>query len=203
MSLRSMARASDSMSGDLDLPVVRKGRTGKPSWSSASILGSPMLLASAQMIWGFQRWTRDLSRFALQAPADLIKAVEGGHFALGDIDDGDGGVVLVPSPVDAGDVGVARLGTIELAGGDGVGDAAEDESAGVGELCQVFDFPDALGGAVLDVVQFGGINEGVVGSGEMEGLPVGDLGVFAELKEVVEPIGTVWACSRRGRRREW
>ena len=67
---------------------------------------------------------------------------------------------------------MAGLGTVELFGGDGIGDAAEDLAAVIGELRQVFGFPDALGCEGLDVIEFGGIDEGVVGAGKMEGLPV-------------------------------
>ena len=40
-----------SIRGDLLFDVVRKLRMGKPSSCSASMLGAPMLLASAQISW--------------------------------------------------------------------------------------------------------------------------------------------------------
>ena len=39
----------------------------------------------------------------------FFEAVDGDHFAIGGVDDGDGGVIAAAPPVDAGDVGVAGL----------------------------------------------------------------------------------------------
>ena len=91
---------------------------------------------------------------ALQVPADLIEAFERHHFGVGGIDDGDGGEVVAASPIDAGDVGMAGLGMRVAVGGDGVVNAAEDLVAGVGELRQVFGFPDMFGCDALDFFQF-------------------------------------------------
>ena len=135
---------------------------------------------------------------ALEVPADLIKAVEGGHSGVGDVDNGDGGVVIIASPIDAGDVGMAWLGMVELFGDDCVGDAAEDLSAVVGEMGLVFGLPDVFRCELLDVVQFGGLDEGVVGAGKVEGLPFGLSGIVAEAKEVAEPIASFGRAQKQG-----
>ena len=135
---------------------------------------------------------------ALEVPADPAEAVERGHFAGGGIDDGDGGVVFAASPVDAGDVGMAGLGPVEAFGGDGIADAAEDLSAVVGEVGQVFAVPDVFRREGFDLGEFGGIDEGVVGGGKVEGLPVAPLGVLAELVQVVEPVASVGGAQEEG-----
>ena len=128
---------------------------------------------------------------ALEVPADLIEALEGHHFGVGGIDDGDGGEVVAASPINAGDVGMAGLGMRVAVGGDGVVNAAEDLVAGVGELRQVFGFPDMFGCDALDFFQFLLGNERVGGGGEMKGFPIGLQRIAAELVEVAEPVGTV------------
>ena len=102
-----------------------------------------------------------LQSSALEGPADLIKAVERHHFLIGDIDDGDGGVVIITSPIDTGDIGMAGLGGVKLGLGNGLGNAAEDLSVFVGEFCFVFGLPDGFGGDASDILQFFGCDEGV------------------------------------------
>ena len=93
---------------------------------------------------------------ALEFPADLIEAVEGDHYPASDVDDGDGGVIIIAPPVDAGDVGVSWLGGVEMIGGHGVGDAAEDLAAVVAEVGLVLGFPDLFRAEAADVFEFGG-----------------------------------------------
>ena len=125
---------------------------------------------------------------ALEFPADLIEAVEGDHYTAGDIDDGDGGEIIIAPPVDPGDVGVSRLGGVELIGGDGVGDAAKDLAAVVAEVGFVLGFPDLFRAEAADVFEFGGGDERVIGAVEMEGSPVLLGGIEAELAQLPEPV---------------
>ena len=125
---------------------------------------------------------------SLVLPGGVVEAVEGDHFAICGIEDGDGGVVLAASPVDAGDVGVAGLGFCVGLGGGGFFEAAEDGAVAAEEGGFVFGSPDEIGGVAADVLEFFGVDEGVVGGGEVEGLPVCFFGIEAEAVEVVEPV---------------
>ena len=157
-------------------------------------MGSPMLLASAQMTCGRQGMDDVGEAVALELPADLIEAVEGDHFVIGGVEDGNGGVVVIASPIDAGDVGVAGLRRPIWSGSGGLRDAAEDLALVVSEFGFVFSFPDALGGGSLDGGQFGVIDEVGLGGRELEGGPFVLLGVEAgamELQNQLRPWGVL------------
>ena len=156
------------MSGALVLALVWKGRTGKPCRFSASILGSPMLLASAPDDLRSPFIDDGGQAVALQLPADLVEAFQGDHFAIAGIEDGDGGVVFAASPIDPGDIGVTRLRLFIGRGGGGIADAAENLSAVIAELGFVFGFPDECGGIVFEVRQFVGMDEWGIGGAEMK-----------------------------------
>lgn len=136
---------------------------------------------------GFPAFYEGAEAIALQGPADLVEAIEGDDlFGVG-VDDGDGGVVFIASPVDAGDVLMA--GHWFGGGcGDGVADITEDLAGLVDELCLVFGSPDGIGGMPADVFQFLRRDKGVCGGGEMEGFPLVLERIQAEVEEVTEPV---------------
>ena len=135
---------------------------------------------------------------ALELPADLVEALEGNHFSIAGIEDGDGGEVVVASPIDAGDIGVAGLWLAVGGGGGGVSDAAEDLALVVGEFGLVFGVPYDFGRAVFDAVQFSGVNEIGIGGAEMEGLPFGFLGIEAGAVAAPEPVASVGRAEEAG-----
>ena len=164
----------------------------------ASILGSPMLLASAQMTCGRHFFTMPARRSRWEFPADLIEAVEGDHFSIAGVDDGNGGVVLAASPIDPGDISMARPRLVIRRRSGGIGDAAEDLAAVVGEFGFVFGFPDMLSGVVLDAFQFAGIDELGLGGAEMEGSPFVLQGVEAVAMAFPEPVAALGCAEEAG-----
>ena len=135
---------------------------------------------------------------ALEFPAYLIEAVEGDHFSISGVDDGDGGVVLAASPINAGDIGMARLRLVIRCRSGRIGDAAEDLAAVVGEFGFVFGFPDMLSGVVLDAFQFGGIDEFGLGGAEMESSPFVLQRVEAVAMAFPKPVAALGCAEEAG-----
>ena len=135
---------------------------------------------------------------ALELPADLIESFEGDHFVVGGVEDGDGGVIAVAPPIDAGDIGVAGLGSAVGGGGGGGSDLAEDLAVIVGEFGFVFCLPDVFGSAALDGGEFFVMDKAGIGGAEMEGLPLILFGVAAVLVALPEPVASVGSAEEAG-----
>ena len=133
---------------------------------------------------------------ALEFPADLIEALQGDHFAVAGVEDGDGGVVLAASPVDAGDIGVSGLWLVVGRRRGGVGDASEDLAAVVDELGLVFGFPDVPGGFPPDAFEFVGVDEVGLSGAEVEGSPFILQGVEAVAVTFPVPVSSVGVLSK-------
>ena len=135
---------------------------------------------------------------SLELPTDLIKAFEGDHFPICRVNDCDGGVIFTASPIDAGDVGMSRLGLIVGGGGGGLCDAAEDRALVVAEKGFVFGLPDDFGCAALDAREFGRIDEAGLGGAEMEGSPFFFFGIEAGAMAMPEPVSSVGRAEEAG-----
>ena len=135
---------------------------------------------------------------SLQVPTGIFEAVEGDHFAICGVDDGDGGVVVAASPVDAGDVGVAGLWPVIVWRGVGLVDAAEDLAFGAEEFGFVFRIPDDSGCESADVFEFFFMDEVVGGGGKVEGLPFVFFGIKSDAIEVPEPVTPAGGAEEEG-----
>ena len=145
----------------------------------------------------------DLAQAALlEGPADFVEAVDGDDLFGGGVDDGDGGVVAAASPVDAGDVAVIGLG-IGRAGSTAAFKPRKTWPASSLNCAMVFGLPDVIRGLAADAFQFFHFDFEVFGGVAVAGVPVGFVGVVADVEEVAEPVGGRRACSGKRRCRGW
>lgn len=127
---------------------------------------------------------------ALVRPRELGEAIQRDHAAGADIEDDDGGGVGGATPIDTEDVTRAGDGLSGERGGGGGVDATENLTEIVGKFGEVFGAPDMFGGLGADDIEFGGVDEGVVGAGEMK-VPPTALALDAHLIEMPEGVFAV------------